>query len=163
LKYPTEHLLLEVGYVGRPHGLRGEVVVRLVSTVEERLAPGSVLQCRGARLAVEQAKPVRADGPEGSQWLVRFAGISTREAAASLRGAPLLAEPLTAKGFWAHEVIGCEVVDSGGHRGWVTALQANPASDLLVLDTGALVPLCFVANAEPGRLTVDAPEGLFDL
>jgi ribosomal 30S subunit maturation factor RimM len=95
---------------------------------------------------------------------VRFAGIGTREAAEALRGATLLAEPLAAaEGLWAHEVIGYEVVDSLGHRGKVTALEANPASDLLVLDTGMLVPLRFVTKAEPGRLIVEAPEGLFDL
>ncbi len=44
----------------------------------------------------------------------------------------------------------------------MTAVEANPASDLLVLDSGALVPLTFVVASEPGKLTVDAPPGLFD-
>ena len=43
------------------------------------------------------------------------------------------------------------------------AVEANPASDLLVLDSGALVPLRFVVSAEPGHVTVDPPAGLFDL
>jgi 16S rRNA processing protein RimM len=165
LTHSPEQKFLEVGYIGQPHGLRGEVVVRLVSTVESRLAPGSNLHCRGARLVVASARPLPGnEGPEGRRWLVRFAGIGTREAAEALRGATLLAEPLAAaEGLWAHEVIGYEVVDSVGHRGKVTALEANPASDLLVLDTGTLVPLRFVTKAQPGRLIVEAPEGLFDL
>jgi hypothetical protein len=32
-----------------------------------------------------------------------------------------------------------------------------------VLDGGALIPLHFVVSHEPGRVTVDPPDGLFDL
>jgi 16S rRNA processing protein RimM len=56
------------------------------------------------------------------------------------------------------------VVDQTGEdRGTVVAVEANPASDLLVLDSGALVPLRFVVTEGPGSLTVDVPAGLFDL
>lgn len=37
------------------------------------------------------------------------------------------------------------------------------AADLLLLDTGHLVPVPFVVGHEPGRILVDVPEGLFDL
>ena len=40
----------------------------------------------------------------------------------------------------------------------------NPANDLLVLDTGALVPVVFIVGTpSDGVLTVDTPDGLFDL
>jgi len=159
-------VLLEVGRIGRPHGLKGDVVVRLVTTVEERLAVGSVLECRGEPLTVERARPLpgRASAT-GAHWLVSFAGTTTREAAQCLTGATLRAEAVEgAEGMWAHELIGSEVLDGAGvARGRVVSVEANPASDLLVLDTGALVPLCFVVAAEPGRVTVEVPEGLFDL
>ncbi len=51
-------MLLEIGHVARPHGLRGEVVVELVTTVEDRLAPGSVLECQGRELVVERSQAV---------------------------------------------------------------------------------------------------------
>ena len=42
-------------------------------------------------------------------------------------------------------------------------VEANPASDLLVLDNGHLIPLTFVTEIEPNvRLDVDVPEGLFE-
>jgi 16S rRNA processing protein RimM len=158
------NVLLEIGHVARPHGLRGEVVVDLLSTVEDRLAPGSALDHDGRRLVVEasQALPGKAS-PRGGRWLVRFAGLATREEAERLVGATLRAEPLVgAEGLWVHELIGSEVVDQAGEaRGKVAAVEANPASDLLVLDNGALVPLRFVVSSEPGKLTVDAPAGLF--
>lgn len=158
-------MLLEVGHVARPHGLRGEVVVDLLSTVEARLSAGSVLECQGRELVVEtsQALPGKAS-PRGGRWLVRFTGIDRREQAEGLVGATLRAEPLAgAEGLWVHELIGSDVVDQAGeNHGRVVAVEANPASDLLVLDSGALVPLRFVVSAVPGRLTVDAPTGLFE-
>ena len=42
-------------------------------------------------------------------------------------------------------------------------VEVNPASDLLVLDGGALVPLRFVVSTDDGVVTVDPPDGLFDL
>ena len=42
-------------------------------------------------------------------------------------------------------------------------VEANPASDLLVLDSGALIPLTFVTSVEANSLIeVDVPEGLFE-
>jgi len=66
--------------------------------------------------------------------------------------------------LWAHEVIGAEVVDrDGGMHGVVVSLIDNPASDLLELESGALVPLTFVVGwDEESRLVVDPPAGLFD-
>ena len=44
------------------------------------------------------------------------------------------------------------------------SVEANPASDLLVLDGGALIPLRFVVGTVPGeRVTVAVPDGLLDL
>jgi 16S rRNA processing protein RimM len=42
-------------------------------------------------------------------------------------------------------------------------VEANPASDLMVLDSGALVPLTFVVAVEANRrVEIDPPEGLFE-
>ena len=46
----------------------------------------------------------------------------------------------------------------------MTGVEANPASDLLSLDGGGLIPLRFVTSSEPGvRVVVDIPDGLLDL
>jgi 16S rRNA processing protein RimM len=160
-------VLLEVGRVGKAHGLRGEVVVALVTTRGERLAPGSTLECSGRHLVVETSQLVPGrTGPTAGRWLVRFAGIDSREAAERLVGSVLRAEAAAQAegGLFVHELIGAEVVEvSGQTRGSVVAVEANPASDLLVLDSGSLVPVRFVVASEPGRLTVDVPPGLFDL
>lgn len=155
--------MLEVGRILKPHGLRGEVVVAMVSNRPERLATGSVLQCQHRPLRIEHARPFEATG-EG-RWLVAFAGIASRDDAEPLRGAVLEAPPLDdPDALWAHELIGAQVVATSGESlGRVVAVEANPASDLLVLESGALVPLRFVVARGAGGVTVDAPAGLFDL
>jgi 16S rRNA processing protein RimM len=76
----------------------------------------------------------------------------------------LTAEPLDDPAvLWVHELVGAEVVAPDGTRlGVVAAVEANPASDLLVLDGGGLVPLTFLVSAEEGRVVVDPPAGLLD-
>jgi len=161
-------VLLEVGRVLRPHGLRGEVVVEVVTTRLERMAPGSVLECEGRRLVVEGGRQVPAKAGPTGRWALRFVGIGSRDEAEALRGRALMAEVPEGRdgtgGLWAHEVIGSEVVGTGGERaGRVVEIEANPASDLLVLDSGALVPMCFVTSQQPGLLVVDLPPGLLEL
>lgn len=163
--------LLEVGRVEKPHGLRGEVVVRLTSNVDGRLAPGTVLfgdPGGGHRLEVVSSRPHQR------RWIVVFAGCGRREDADGLRGRLLYGEPVAdddPDALWVHELIGAEVVETGGRsRGQVVAVIDNPASDLLELDGGALVPLRFVVAHTPvrpggaggGRVVVDVPAGLFD-
>jgi len=61
--------------------------------------------------------------------------------------------------------VGTEVVEAGTGitRGRVRAVVANPAHDLLELDSGALVPIVFVSSCTGGTTVIDPPPGLFDL
>ncbi len=151
--------LLEIGRIVRAHGLTGEVAVKLVTDRIERLTPGTVLHTASATLEVVASQPYQAG------FLVRFAGVDDRNAAEALRGTTLLAPALEdPDAFWVHELIGSEMVGVDGvEHGPVVAVEANPASDLLVLAGGALVPLRFVVDRAPGRLVVDLPAGLFDV
>jgi 16S rRNA processing protein RimM len=154
----VEPALLEVGRIEKSHGLRGQVVVRLLTNRVERLAPGTDLT------AGDRVLTVVAASPHHDRWLVTFDGVGSRESADALRNVVLSAPPIEDPDeLWVHDLIGAEVVDHGVSRGRVVEVEANPASDLLVLDTGALVPVRFVVNVEAGvRVEVDAPDGLFD-
>jgi 16S rRNA processing protein RimM len=156
-------VLLEVGTVVRAHGLRGQVVVALTTNRDERVAPGSLLESDRGALEVIASAPAPAGAGSG-RFVVTFLGVEGREAAEALRGTVLRAEPIEDPDvLWVHQLIGCRVVEVGGAaRGVVTDVLANPASDLLVLDSGALVPLRFVTGHTDGLLTVDVPVGLFD-
>ena len=143
----------------KAHGLGGEVVVDLWTDRAERLDPGTSL--------VTDRGPVTVEGsrPHQGRYLVRLAGVRDRPSADALRGVVLRAPPVDVEGtMWVHELVGAEVVSADGRAlGTVAAVEANPASDLLVLERGGLVPLRFVTALEPGvRVTVDVPEGLLD-
>ena len=142
----------------KPHGLRGDVVVELFTNRTERLAAGSVLEGPDGPLEV------RRSSPHHRRWIVSFVGVDDHAAAEALRDVVLSAEPLDDPDeLWVHELVGSEVVDTAGvGHGTVVAVEANPASDLLVLDGGALVPLRFVTDSAPGRVVVDPPPGLLD-
>lgn len=154
-------MLLEVGRITKAFGLRGEVLVALSSDRASRLDPGSVLQTdRGPLTVVSSA-------PHHDRHIVQFEGLHDRTAAEGWRGVLLRAEPLDdedADVLWVHELVGAVVVLVDGTAvGTVTEVEANPAADLLVLDSGALVPVVFVTEHVPGRVTIDPPDGLFDL
>jgi 16S rRNA processing protein RimM len=157
----TERPRLEIGRVGKAHGLRGEVVIDATSNRDERFEPGSVLYLRGETRTIATARRHQ------QRWLVRFEGIDDRTTAEALRGAVVMGDPLDAADdgqLWVHELVGASVTDRAGtDLGTVTAVEANPAHDLLVTDGGVLIPIVFVVEQGDGRVVVDLPDGLLEL
>jgi 16S rRNA processing protein RimM len=152
--------LLEVGRITKSHGLRGEVVVLLSSDRSERVAPGARLHTDQGWLVVASSRPHQ------DRWVVAFEGVGGREGADLLRGLVLRGTPIDdPDALWVHELIGCTVRSADGvDRGVIESVQDNPASDLLVLDTGALVPVVFVVDGpSDGVVRVETPDGLFEL
>lgn len=154
---------LEIGRLGRPHGLRGELMITLTSDRRERLAVGSRWWVAGREMTVAAARPHQG------RHLVKLSGVDDRDAATALTGERVYAEPLGADAakdvgvVWVHEVIGSQVIDTAGTpHGTVVSVEANPAHDLLVLESGALVPMVFVVEQQEGRVVIDPPEGLLD-
>jgi len=152
---------LIVGRIGRPHGVRGEAYVDLLTDREERLAVGARLWARDTELVVAAARR------SNNRWLVTFEGFD-RTTAERFTTAELLADPLDADddsdALWVHELIGSTVVQADGtDRGRCVSVVANPAADLLELDSGHLVPVTFVVTCTDGVITIDPPEGLFDV
>ncbi|MGH9231776.1 MAG: ribosome maturation factor RimM [Acidimicrobiales bacterium] len=152
-------LMLEVGRITKPHGLKGEVLVDLTTDRDERLDPGTVLSSDRGDLVVRAARR------HHDRWIVAFEGPSSRDDAAGLRGVTLRAEAVDDPAeLWLHMVVGARVVTTDGAAvGTCVGVVANPAADLLELDGGALVPVTFVVGHTPGEITIDPPEGLLDL
>jgi len=150
--------LLEIGRIGKPHGLRGEVSILLTTDRKERISAGSILF-----LDSKQELIVQNSRSHKKRFLVLFKGIDTRESAEEVSGEKLFAEPLKDQTtIWVHELIGKIVVDSHGReRGEVVEIHANPASDLLVLDDGTLVPVTFLSDMKERTITVTVPKGIF--
>lgn len=157
---PPEAGLLEVGIVVKPHGLGGEVAVHMLSDRAERVIPGAVYELSSGRVEIVESRRHQ------DRWLIRFDGCDSKESAERYRGEVLWAPPLhDPDELWVHELVGSMVVESDGtERGEVVSVQQNPASDLLVLESGKLVPVVFVTDGPTdGRVTVDVPDGLFDI
>lgn len=151
--------MLVIGRIGKAHGLRGEVTVTLTTNRLERLDAGAELATERGPLRVASSRPHQ------DKFLVVFDGVTTREGAEELRGKELLAEPIDDPGeMWVHELIGSTVVDiDGTEHGTVVEVLENPASDLLQLESGTLVPVRFITEFAPGApIVVDAPAGIFD-
>ncbi len=165
-----EYLL--VGRVRRAHGVRGEVAVEALTEVAARFAPGAelVLCQSGVRRPVEVADA----RPHRNLMLVRFDGVTDRDAAELLRGATLEVEvshaPETEPGsFYHHELIGCRCVDRvGGELGEVVEVIEDGGGVLLEVTDGQrtlLVPFVssYIVEIEPRRsIELDLPEGLIE-
>jgi 16S rRNA processing protein RimM len=174
-----------VGRVGRPHGLRGEVVIG-VRTDEPDLRFAV-----GASVNVDHSPDGDGSGDDGpgdgqltvasarwhsGQLLVAFAGITDRTAAGELTGSWLsvdagqLPEVSDPEEFRDHELIGLSVRTTAGDPVGVVTDILHYGQDLLVVqgpdEQESLVP--FVKAIVPevdlaaGIVTIDPPLGLLD-
>jgi 16S rRNA processing protein RimM len=169
-------MLLVVGEIARPHGVRGEVVVTVrTDEPSERFTPGVVLLT-----APPEAGPLTIESvrPHLGRLIVAFEGVEDRDGAEALRrvlvcvdssSVPPLDDP---DEFHDHQLVGLAAVDPDGEKiGEVVRIDHGPAHDMLILRrpdgrtalvpfVGAMVPEVDLAG---GRLVMTLPEGLLDL
>ncbi|MEW1809081.1 ribosome maturation factor RimM [Pseudarthrobacter phenanthrenivorans] len=165
---------LQVARIGKPHGIRGEVTVQVLTDApEDRFVPGT-------EFLVEPA----ASGPltvSSARWnkdilLLGFEEVADRNAAETLRGAKLFIETEELdgdddEGWYEHELVGLEARVGTRVVGKVTALNTMPVQDLLLVTTpeGAEILVPFVeqivpeVNIEEGFIVLTPPDGLFEL
>ncbi len=110
-----EPVYLTVGFIRRPHGVQGEMVMDLHTDFPERMKSGRKL------LVGEEHQPLTLASarPHQAGLLVRFKGIDTPEQAGEFRNqwvyikaseAPKLPEGR----IYQHELLGFQVVDENG-------------------------------------------------
>jgi 16S rRNA processing protein RimM len=150
--------LLEIGQIRRAHGVRGDVLVELGTDRPERVAVGARWFAGEGWLTVVSARRHQ------DRWLVTLAELNDRTAAQQYTNTTIYAESVDDPDeLWVHELIGAEVVEvTGRSRGTCVAVVANPAADLLELDSGALVPVVFVTDRGEKTIVIDPPLGLFE-
>ncbi len=151
---------LDVGRVSRAHGLRGDVVVAPITNRHERFDVGAEL------FDGPELRRVVASRRQGDHFVVHFDGVDDRNAAELLRGRVLQADPVAgAPGeVFVHELIGARVIDQHDRDlGVVRHVEANPAHDILVCDSGVLIPIVFIGDLADAVLRVDLPDGLVEL
>jgi 16S rRNA processing protein RimM len=169
---PPERLV--VGRVIKAHGVRGEVVVEVLSEVPERFARGSKVEA-GELDGDRRRLTVRATRSDRGKLLVAFAEVRDRDAADALRGGLLSidasqAAPPGTGSYYPWQLEGLAVVDEDGVTlGRLARVEEGAASDFWIVDTGAgevMVPAVdeFVrrVDLEVRRIVVHTIPGLFD-
>jgi 16S rRNA processing protein RimM len=164
-----------VGRIGRPHGIRGDVVVGVRTDEPElRFAIGSRLDTDPADVGPLTVASMRW---HSGTLLVRFDGIKDRDAAAGLGGTWLLvdsgtlAAPEDPDEFRDHDLVGLSVQTADGTVVGVVADVLHPGQDVLAIrppDAGGEILVPFVkaivtdVNVAAGVLVIDPPPGLLN-
>jgi 16S rRNA processing protein RimM len=163
-----------IGRLGRPHGLKGDLLLDGCSLSAEELVDLGTVTWRGAR---SESRPltIRAAKAFMAKVQVRFAGIRSREAAAELTNGELwvprarLPEPGPGQ-VYAFQLIGLRVKTSQGRElGTIADVMPSGAHPIYVVrgERELLIPATepFVrqVDLEAGVVTVDPPAGLEDL
>ena len=152
--------LLEVGRIGKPHGVRGDLFISLTSDVESRHAVGAtfiIVESAGHRTLT-----IATVRPQQDRFVVHFEGIDDRNDAEKLTNKFLYAEPVESEdGLWVHQLIGSNVVDTAGEAwGTCTGVLQNPAHDILEIEGGLLVPAPFIVSTDGETTVINPPAGL---
>lgn len=153
---PTgEPLYLSVGFLRRPHGVKGEIVMDLHTDFPERMKSGRKL------FIGEERQPVTLTSvrPHQSGLLVKFKGVETPEQAGKFRNQWVYVKksdlpPLSEGQLYQFELLGFLVVDEDG----------NPLGELVeILETGAND--VYVVRDDSGReiLLPNIPSVILDL
>jgi len=163
-----------VGRIGRPHGIRGDVVVGVRTDEPElRFAVGSRLDTDRADVGPLTVAAVRW---QSGELIVRFRGIRDRTSAGELRGTWLsvdsgtLAPTGDPDEFRDHDLVGLcvrtvdgaevGVVEDVLHHGQDTLIVRAASLEILVPFVKAIVTS---VDVEAGVLVIDPPPGLLDL
>lgn len=168
-------VLLVVGRIGKPVGIKGEVTVEVrTDAPDERFIPGAVLLTDPP-----ERGPVTIAGARehGRRLVLALQGVADRNAAEALRDTllqidastlPPLQDPDT---FHDIELMGlrAELMD-GTVVGTVTEILHLPAGDVLDIEiagTGHLVPfrreMVPTVDVAGGRVVLDLPPGLLEV
>ena len=133
---PTgESVFLIVGYLRRPHGVRGEMIMDIHTDFPERLRPGTKVYVG------EDHKPmtIASARPHGTGMLIGLRGLTTPDLAGQLRNTYVYVPakdrpPLPDGKLYQHQILGLRVVtDEGRELGRLTDILATGANDVYVV------------------------------
>ena len=130
-----EPVFLAVGHLRRPHGVRGEMRMSVLTDFPERLRAGRTVYI-GAEYTAYKLRSARRSDPD---LLVSFVGIENPEDAGILRNQMVYVKagslPQLPDGeYYHHQIIGLRVVsDDGRELGIVSEVLETGANDVFVV------------------------------
>lgn len=170
---------LILGKIMRPHGVRGELNVQIMTDFPERLKSLDKVHLAASADAPEKLKSYTVEGARPQReatWLIRLAGIEDREMADTLRNLFMFvaiddAVPLEDDEVYLFQVMGLQVQTVQGEvLGRVVDLIETGANDVYVVRGEArgevLIPAIsgVIVTIDPaaGHMIIDPPPGLLD-
>jgi 16S rRNA processing protein RimM len=158
-----------MGVFGAPQGVRGDIRVKSLTGEPSAIgAYGSLTDKGGTRaFAFESLRPLKDD-----MLVARLAGVSTREAAETLKNVQLFARrdqlpPPSEDEFYYDDLVGLEAVDAAGAPlGRVVSLMNYGAGDVMEIapaQGGETLLLPFTKRVAPridfdaGRVVIEPP------
>jgi 16S rRNA processing protein RimM len=138
---------LVVGKLRHPHGVRGEILLEVITDFPERLQPGVTV------LAGEQHTPLRIMSRRihNKGLLLGFDGYSTPETVGVLRNSLVYVTaadrpPLAEGEYYHHQLLGIQVVDDRGEElGRIMDILTTRANDIYVVQSNSGVDLLLPA------------------
>ena len=123
--------------VARPHGVRGEVRVKMYNSDSELLPSLPEVLVRRSDGAEKTIRLQSVRGADAGYLLAKLEGVDDRDTAESFRGAQLCARrdafpPLDEGEFYACDVVGARLFGPDGELGIVEDLTTYPTADVLV-------------------------------
>jgi 16S rRNA processing protein RimM len=164
----------KIGFILRPHGLKGEVTISL-----DPEAPAGLSGVES--VFVEQDKRlipffITAVSATGKKAFVKFEDVDNADAAEAISKRaiylPKSSRPKSSRGeFYDDEVVGFTVTDEQlGELGTVTGVADAGANRLLILmhaEKEVLIPVnspfVLSINKSKKKITVDLPDGFLDI
>jgi len=175
-KPASQPAFLVLGRILRPHGVRGEMLLQVITHFPERISAletvfiGPDPYDRQAAASFGMVSTRRHRG----ELLITLAGINTREDADAYRSQLLMvalddAVPLEADEYYLFQVLGARVFTTAGEDlGRVTDVLETGANDVFVVTGGlhgeVLIPdiadVVLDVDIENSRITIDPIPGL---
>jgi 16S rRNA processing protein RimM len=143
--------LITIGRVGKSHGIDGSFVVENASESRELFAVGAKLLVEGQEATVVGSKQARG------RPVIRLDRRVARGASLEVPRSALA--PTGEDEYYVFQLVGLEVTEEGGDvLGKVTDVTPGVANDVLVLDSGLLLPMveeCMLSvDLEAGKILV---------
>jgi 16S rRNA processing protein RimM len=170
---PPQYLIL--GEILRPHGVRGELRMRVFTDYPERIAEKSQL-ILAENEEGKRARQLKLESMRMHQnyALLKFEGVDDRDAADLFRELLVLVEiddavPLEEGEFYLYQVIGLQVVtDEGETLGTVKEVMETGANDVYIVESErygevllpAIPSIIVRTDVEAGIVTVHLMDGL---
>lgn len=165
-----EPVFLAVGKLRRPHGVRGEILMDLLTDFPERLKPGAELYIGREKLRLQLLDSRSHQGG----LLVRFAGYTDREQIGEFRNQIVFVNaedsPALPEGeYYHHQLVGLQVIDqTAGVLGELVEILETGANDVLIVRSASGKDILLPATDEviqsidlgAGELRVELLPGL---